>query len=447
MFKFLTALFTLTILFHGTSDARTHSLRLEILKEAVAVQYFATLPFRESPFADLTGIHHITADEAKTRNHFRFEYDAQWRPIRVVFMLADIPRSPNQTANFFFRTSRIDIHYTPGRETRKFYDRFGNAAKSRGIYREIYETGQNGYRTRLTFENPDGSAAQSSWGVAEYRWKILRDGTVVEDHYDLEGKVVVKRPNLTFYQLRLHYGPNGWLGLMENFGPEGKKLVNNTMNGAQDKLEYDANGDMRAWNVYDENEMRVKGNSPGVHRGLRDYDAHGYIIRSYYEDEDYVRMKSAYGWGETHTVYDRQGNMIERWTGTETGEPAINEKLNYSGYFLSWDKSGRNQISREFFNEDKKTPAIHARTGAHKVNFFYNRAGNKIREEYRAPNGQLVRNRALGAAIVTYKYDSDHRLIEKHLFDEGQNPITGNEGWAGEKYDYNEYGFVSPIRQ
>ena len=415
--------------------------KLQPLGEAKFVAYFYTLPFRESPFANVVGIHPMSETEAANRNHYRFEYDSLHRPIRITFMLGDTPRQTNRTANFFFRTSRIDISYVSSRETRMFFDRFGNPALARGVFKEIYELDEAGYRTRLTFQNADGTRAQSDWGVAEYLWQVEKDGTVIEKHFNLDGDTVVKRPNLTFYTLRLNYGPHGWLSLMENYGPEGKVLVNNTMNGAQDKLEYDANGDMRAWNVFDENRVRVKGNSPRVHRGLRDYNSNGFIARTYYEDENGVRMKSVNGWGESTTTYDKYGNMLERWTHTVDGKKrAINERLQYSGYLKEWDKTGLLELSRKYMLADGTAPATHANVGAHIVKFEYDEVGNTTKLRHYDADGNLVSSRDFGAAIIAFEYDDKNRVTARKLMDVNGKLTNHPDGWATELFEYDHFG-------
>ncbi|WP_375202251.1 hypothetical protein [Hyphococcus sp.] len=186
--------------------------KLKVSEEAVSTAYFTALPFRESPFADLRGVHPIMRAKAMAQNHFRFEYDGEGRPIRVTFLLGDTPRPLNDhTDNFFFQTPRVDIFYEEGRETRRFFDEHGNPAKMRGVFREVYELDHLGYRQRLTFYNSDGERIENSWGIAEYVWVIEKDGLVIEDHFNLAGEVVPKRPNLPFMRLRLHYGPAGWL--------------------------------------------------------------------------------------------------------------------------------------------------------------------------------------------------------------------------------------------
>ncbi len=432
--------FLILLLLLTTNLALASLPKLLPMKKTEHIAYFSTLPFRESPFADLKGIHRISASEAKIRNHYRFEYDEQYRPIRVTFMLGDTPRPTNQTANFFFRTTRIDISYQTNHEVRTFFDRFGNPALARGIYKEIYEIDAAGYRKRLTFENADGTKAQSEWGVAEYLWQVENDGTVIEKHLDLNGSTVVKRPNLTFYTLRLHYGPNGWLSLMENYGPKGNTLMNNTMKAAQDKLEYDANGDMRAWNVFDENEVRVRGNSPDVHRGSRDFNQHGYIERTYYEDAQGKRIKSAYGWGESTTQYDSFGNLIERWTHTPEGDKrAINPRLQYSGYIREWDKTGLMELSRQYMLANGKSPATHENIGVHKVRFEYDN-GNRTRILHYDAAGTLVPSRDFGAAIIEFKFDEKKRVIERRLLDSHEALTNHPDGWAKETFEYDRFG-------
>ncbi len=418
--------------------------KLTVSKGAVSTAYFTALPFRETPFADLKGIHPITRDQARAKNHFRFEYDGEGRLIRVTFLLGDIPRPLNDhTDNFFFQTPRVDIAYEDGRETRRFFDEHGNPAGMRGVFREVYELDDLGYRKRLTFYNSAGERIENDWGIAEYVWTIQKNGLVIEDHFNLAGEVVPKRPNLPFMRLRLHYGPSGWLALMENYGTE-NRLVNNAMNAAQDKLEYEADGDMRVWNVYDENEQRVKGNSPGVARGIREFDSNGYVVRSYYEDENGERMRSAYGWGETENQYDSYGNLVARWSGDEFGGPGVNEQLDYHGYRLSWDRTGRNNTEIRFYGVDKKTPAIHKRMGAHGFNMAYDGNGNRTSVSYFDASDNPVARRDYGAAVIEYSYDKKARLIEtRRLGLDGALSDNNRQAWAVERVSYDDAGMES----
>ncbi|WP_375202252.1 hypothetical protein [Hyphococcus sp.] len=220
--------------------------------------------------------------------------------------------------------------------------------------------------------------------------------------------------------------------------------MNNAMNAAQDKLEYEADGDMRAWNVYDEREQRVKGNSPGVARGIREFDSNGYVIRSYYEDENGERMRSAYGWGETENQYDSYGNLVARWSGDEFGGPGVNEQLEYHGYRLTWDKSGRYNTEIRFFGVDKKTPAIHKRMGAHGFSMTYDDKGNRTSVSYFDANESPVARKDYGAAVIEYSYDTEARLVEtRRLGLNGKLSDNNRQAWAVERVSYGDAGIES----
>jgi YD repeat-containing protein len=409
--------------------------------KASFTEYYSTLPFRESPFADLRGIHPLTAEQAAARNHFRFEYDGLGRPIRISFRLGEVLRELNHASNFFFASSRMDIEYGQGEERRRFFDRHGNPVSVQGAYRQRFELDDMGYREALHFEDAAGQSVQNDWGIARYHWRIRPDGTVIEHREDLAGEPVAMRPNLPFYELHLHYGPGGWLALMQNFGLDGV-LVDNALHAAQDKLEYEADGDMRAWNVLDRNHRPVRGNSPHVARGVGEYDRWGYDVGSRYEDEKGEPIRSAYGWGRGTVRHDRFGNMIERRTGDEHGNPGINELLGYAGYRLGWDESGLNRLSLEYFGVDGE-PVVHRQRGYHVVRSSYDDRGNRIRNAYFDTAGQAVNRIDTGFASIAYRYDERNRLVETRYFDRRGAPVNHAEkGWAIERLEYNRAGEV-----
>ena len=47
--------------------------------QAQFTEYYSTLSFRESPYANHKGVHKLTIEQAKKRNHYKFEYDQQNR--------------------------------------------------------------------------------------------------------------------------------------------------------------------------------------------------------------------------------------------------------------------------------------------------------------------------------------------------------------------------------
>lgn len=192
--------------------------------------YYAALAFSETRFDDIRGTHRMTVAEAAERNHFRFDYDRDRRLVRVTFALGDTPRSVNDhSRTFFAETAVVTICYRDGMEVRHFLDDRGNPALTKGnVAEERYGLDSLGYRTVLTFHDAAGQPVQNGWGTARITWERLRDGTVIEHRVDAAGAPAPIRPGFLFHRLRLHYGHNGWLALMENIDSAGNLVRRST---------------------------------------------------------------------------------------------------------------------------------------------------------------------------------------------------------------------------
>ena len=51
------------------------------------IEYYSSIPLRESPYPDFKGIVRLSEEEALSRNHYRFEYDDKFRLKNVSFWL------------------------------------------------------------------------------------------------------------------------------------------------------------------------------------------------------------------------------------------------------------------------------------------------------------------------------------------------------------------------
>lgn len=407
---------------------------------AVRVAHYAHMPFRETPFADLRGIYPMTEAETRTRKHYRFAYDSYGRPIEVSFRLGDRIQDLNISRNALTFTPVIRIRYEDGREVRTFFDRSMNPTLSNGAYREVYELDQDGNRASLRFFDVDGARTESNWGVFTYEWSVDRRGTVTENRFDRSGEPVSIRPHFPFYCLKLHYDQRGLLALMENYGLTCEKLTLNDMNGAQDKLQYNAQGGACAWNVYDTGENRSIGNGPMVARGIMERDQSGHTTREYYEDTEGNIMTNAYGWTNTIADFDAHGNMIERFNHDATGKRIDNPQLGYSGYIMMFDANGENRKSLEYRDADGR-PATHAARGYHAVKSEYDEAGNRRWSRFEDADGNLVARSDYCAAVFEYSYDDDNRLSSMRLLDKAMEPaLHCEEGWHEVIYHYHPAG-------
>jgi len=403
--------------------------------------YFAQMPFRESPFADLRGIHPISEQQAANYNHFRFLYDAYGRPIEISFRLGNRVRDLNLSANALTFAPVTRIRYRDGQEIRTFFDKYMNPTTGNGdTFSEVYEYDRDGNRSTLSFLDIEGQSIDNGWGIARYEWSVSRDGTVTENRFNLKGEAAEIRPGFPFYCLKLHYDQNGWLALMENYGKTCQELTQNELNAAQDKLQYTAGGDMYAWNVYDSNEQRSEGNSPRVARGLRGFDALGQDISERYEDAQGKPMTNAYGWTQSKAEFDEYGNMIQRFNYDLAGQLAVNEQLGYAGYEMEFDEDGMNRLVLRYLDEQLR-PAVHKTRGYHEVRTGFDANGDLERIQYLGVNGESVNRLDNGIGTIERRYDDKHRLVSVELFDKDLQPIRhAREDWHRSTYIYHSAG-------
>lgn len=407
--------------------------------EPVLTQYFATLPFRETPFSTLKGVHQISVEEAKTRKHFRFEYDADGRPLQVSFMQGAKVVDLNDSANYYFFAPQLKIKYGANTETRSFFDKHGNRIVVTGdVFQELYHMDERGYRRSLEFYGVDGKNVENSWGVARYEWMLLDDGTVVEKRYGFDGELAELRGGFPFYEVHFHYGPKGWLALMQNYGLEGK-LTMNKLNAAQDRLEYAANGDLLSWNVLDVNGNYSVGNSPGVAKGVMVRNAEGYEIIERYENEKGERITNNYGFSYTRKVNDRFGNRIEASNYTLDGSQLMNsEGRGYAGWRAMFDENGRNRILLDFIDVERQR-TVRGDRGYYTIRFEFDENDNEIAVYYEGANSKLVNANDTGVAKIERDYDKRNRLTETRYLDkDGALVDHASAGYAVEKRTYGD---------
>ena len=227
---------------------------------------------------------------------------------------------------------------------------------------------------------------------------------------------------------------------MENYGKTCERLTLNNLNAAQDKLQYDASGNIYAWNVYDAQENRAVGNGPMVARGIMERDDLGHTTREYYEDADGEIMTNAYGWTNTYASFDAYGNMIARFNHDATGKRTNNPLLGYSGYIITYDKSGANR-TRLAYQDADGSPATHLTRGYQSVKTEYDNEGNRVRTLFEDSAGNPVKDKNYCAAVIEYSYDDRNRQASMRLFDEKMNPARHcDEGWHETTYHYHSKG-------
>jgi hypothetical protein len=384
-------------------------------QEAYRVEYYSTVPFRETPFADMIGINPLSKKEALERNHYRFEYDRKGQLIRSGFYLANQLRGLNHTANHFFQSPLMAFSYSKNQEIRHFFDKHQNPIEVRGaVFEEVYDLDEKGQRVRLRFRNKEGKWIQNAWDIAEYKWDILPDGRVIEERFDQKGKLVSIRPGFHFYRIRFHYDHRGMLALMQNIDENGE-LVENDSGAAQDKIEYDDRGNVLAWNVLDKNDQLTRGNSPDVARGVMTYDKYGYEVGIRHEDEKGNLIVNAYGFCMSETEFDRFGNMQARtFLGTDQ-KAAPHQLAGYTHLRMEWSRDGLDRLRLTYFDENKKT-IKHQQRGYAQVRQTYDEQHNMISLTYLDENAKPVSRSDNGISSIEFLYDEQGKLLSRKVF-------------------------------
>ena len=387
----------------------------------ILIEYYSTVPFRESPYPDLKGVIRLTAAQAKQRNHYRFERDSLHRIISISFHLGNTLREPNHTANLFFTTPLQQISYEHEKETRTFYDRFGNQVSQRGAYKEVFLLDKTGRKVRLYFEDEAGNRIENDWGISEYVWKHHADGSVTESRYNLLGKEQQLRPGFEFYTIRLCYEQNGSLALMQNVDTTGQ-LAENSSGAAQDRIHFDAAGRWLGWSVLDQNGALIRGNSPNVAKGINTTNEWGYETAICYEDEKEKKIMNAYGFWGSKRFYDSYGNTDLTYFTDSTGNPGMNIFSGYTFAKYNWDSTGLNKLSVTLLDKDQK-PVLHKEAGFHKIRYQYTQNRLLSKTSYHGLNGELVSRTDNSIAYITYEYNTQNKHINTKRFDKNGNEL------------------------
>lgn len=387
----------------------------------VRTEHFAALRFRESPLESLAGVHRMDPAEVRQRNHWRFDYDAQGQLRRVRFMLGDRVREVNDQGNFFIDNPDIEICTMGGQEIRHFRNASGQPAYSRGnVAEERYSRDADGRMTAVTHHDADGRAIDNGWGIARYRWRHQHDGSVIETRENLAGASVAMRPNLPFHRLRLQFGPDGNLALMSQVDESGA-LVANELGAAQDRLEYDADGQMLAWNVHDATEQRVSGNEPRVARGVRSFGPDGLQSGERYEDPQGRPMSASWGSRVEFMDRDRFGNVTAQGNRDDRGNAATNPATGCATLRMHWSADGLHRTQFACFDAANQ-PATMVEGGFHRLTEILDAEGRVAEMRFEDRTGALV-NRPDGVARVVHRYDEQGRTASRAFFNASGKPV------------------------
>ena len=286
------------------------------------VRYFRHLKFSETPYDRIQGIHPITADEAKTINHYTFTDDESGRLVSVEFMRGNELLEYSQLG-----AAKIAIRNEDHKEIYSYYnaknEQIGNW---NGYYYAIYEVNEDGMRTKLTFADSAMNPVENRNHIAWYDWKILPDGLVQEKRYTMEGEETVLNPFCPFYELRFSYDDEGKVTKMANF--QGDTMYNCTVENCGDigvsyfTFDYNDAGDLTKFGVYS-----LTGQMSNLYWGWaryeNTYDDFGNTLERAMYDQDNEPF-GGMNVPVTQSAYDEHGSLVEQ-TSMDIDRQIIND--------------------------------------------------------------------------------------------------------------------------
>ncbi|MCK4746261.1 MAG: hypothetical protein KAT15_04465, partial [Bacteroidales bacterium] len=150
------------------------------------IQHFRQLRFSESPFDEIRGLHAITAEAAGEINHYKFSYDEKGRLVSVEYCRGDELLDGSNTG-----APRILISYEENKEIHHYFDRDGEPREFAGYFTAEYELDEEGVHAGLRFLDKEGSLVENRNGIAWFDWKILANGQLKENRFNLKGEETV----------------------------------------------------------------------------------------------------------------------------------------------------------------------------------------------------------------------------------------------------------------
>lgn len=274
--------------------------------------YYRHLVFRESPYANIKGIHPIDQNTAQQEAHYRFVYDAQDRITEVSHRLGnDLIADNGNWDSFMWFSPKVTIQYTSGEEVREYYDHLGQQIAAHGnVYRAVFKTDAQGRRTAVRFYDEKGDPSESEWGIHRYQWTEHTGESVMEERFDLKGEPKTIRPDFTFYTVQLVYGNDDYLDFIYHLDENGE-LINNTMKAGLDRIVYDNEGNFSRWMVFDKDRKPVEGNAPEFAIGEHLYDCRGNKVELRGFDVEGNLKAFPSGGARVVNTYDRFNNQTE----------------------------------------------------------------------------------------------------------------------------------------
>ena len=310
-------------------------------QEKTTEAYYWSMPFRESPYIQIKGVNPMSAEQAKSTNHYRLVYDESNRLVEYSFRVGDQLKDPSHhwyTEPGFIMAPKTIITWQGNKEIRAYYNAAGKRISVGSVWEEIVQYNNKGQRVFLVYNNEEGQPAENHNGVYHYLWSHHDKNSVVESRFNADGKPVATRDRFEYLTVRLNYNDEGWLSLIEHLDPDGFKLKPDSSGAAQNKFTYDPCGNFIEWRVMDVNGNTVIGTT-GVAFENQFYDVKGRLVNAKFFDAEGEQIALPWGPYSRKQVYDEFGNNVRDVFLDKHGNKA-NSKLGVAETTTRWSEDG-----------------------------------------------------------------------------------------------------------
>jgi YD repeat-containing protein len=327
----------------------------------IAREYYAGLPFWESPLQPFMFQHAINAEQAAKRVHFKVSRDPQQRVNEVRMRLGEQTIYPDGFwGNIYLHAPVTRISHSDEQEIHRFYNHLDEPVEGWGVWTKVYHKDSYGRHVSLSFRDQQGQAVENAWGIARYTWDHQPDGSVIEERFSSDGTAMIHRPGFEFKKIRLSFDSRGHLSLMQHLDMHGQ-LINSESGAAQYRYLYDELGRFIRWEVLDADGRPALGptgtaGETNVYDGLR----FASIVFFGVDGQPTLHASNAAAW---HMAQDTYGNTTAlTFTGLD-GQPTLNRSgLGRIQYDFSDD--GSQLLSTRYFDLNN-TAALHPQLQAH----------------------------------------------------------------------------------
>lgn len=377
-------------------------------------EYYAEMPFWESPIVSMKGASPLTKEVAASRIHLQIDYDDFNRPIATHVKIGnDYKDMEGRLGSLYVLAPKTTISYLDNREIHRFFDRFDNRIKvMNDVYEKVYTQNMHGQNVKLEFFDEDGNKASDYFRIVSYSWEYLNTGKIIERRIDKEGNIVPLRGSFQFELTRMTFGANGYIKMLENINESGS-LIPAACGASILNYYFDKQDRFKRWEVFDENNMPATGpsNTAGEVNEYEDYDLKSITFFNR-EGKPATHWSGAEKWVHEYDVF---GNITRLSYLTNDDKPMAGAR-GYSSAIYSYSKDGRYLLYQQYHDVDDNLIEPDE-IGYAKMVYARNEDGTIKTIKFYNAQGALSERSSDGSARIEYMYNKSHQLIKTEKFD------------------------------